>query len=391
MYLERYQRKIILLQAKILELLSEPDKKPDNLDDNFELTNNSWVCRKNDAAMKADAYVCYHSDERRISYARIRVSDLERYIKGGTATKTLPVFDEFCRELFQGRFNEYTKPISDEARELGVFSFGELIGFTRPEARFLLDNHFASHFPTFSTFSQTLKPTTDFVMDHGGVYSLYRYDQNQATKSLGYPMGVILCCRVSVRYPVPFKHIDSDGRQTYRVRCKLNIPEYVKRDFLYSDADRKTFKCDGYVSLRGKNWWQWLFQIRRIDHRNSNDLILMYTNNKPQSSTGLEYRQAKILYQDQSITLEPTFSEGFLFKHADYHVGKKEIRESIKRSNLPNLDNYFEMNKGEREVLRKPRVVDPMREDMWSGKDNEFDFDREPIKLLLEKHHLQGR
>lgn len=295
-------------------------------------------------------------------YLGIEISKtkLDQHLKGrGVSNNSAETYDIFIRELFLAEFSPFSEPILDQLQEISVFDFGKLIGIPIDQARFIIDYKYAATFPSFSTFSETPKMASKFSRDHGGIYYLYRFDRNQSLRSLGYPLGAVLRSDVVVRYPVPYKGLNLRGKDSYRVRCKMNLPEYERN----SDGMHPLLKYDGYVSKKGSGWWQWLFQLRKIDHQNSEDLILMYSERKPSKSlskkSGFEIRRGVMLHQSQSTEMEPCTNRVILTRLPGHKIEEAEPPSDVITSVLTRQgDKYFQMNRPERESIRAPKIFD---------------------------------
>ena len=161
------------------------------------------------------------------------------------------------------------------------------------------------------------------------------------------------------------QQVRKKGKSLYRVRCKLNIPNYRSAhdpDLAPSEA---FFRYDGFVSEKGDDWWQWLFQARRFEHENSEDLILMHCRKKENVHKGVKFRLGRMTYQDQSEELRPRSSSVVLVRHPDFSVTDVELPPSIKKS-LPEIERFYSMEPGERKMMRYPRVIDLHDRASWT-------------------------
>lgn len=373
MDLQRYHRKLILLNFQIQNHLSKPEFLPNIVLGGLTSSNGRWVYKAGKG--NETVYCICDKDGHSGYYSEILVASLEAHLSGGSARSgILKRYDYFCQEFFPGVSKVSQKPISDPGKDLGVFTFGELIGIERPKARFIIDNHYSTEFPTFGTFADTLSETERTVVKHGGVYSMYRLDDNALTRDLGFPFGVLTKSRISIRYPVPFRSFEDSGKTRYRIRCKLNVPAY--ESLASSKIPEQFFRYDGYVSPKGSGWWQWLFQLRKINHRNSEDLIFLYTQSKDTLCSSVPFRAGKIMFQDQSRDMLPTYANVVIAKHDKYRVSATDISDDLKQF-MPGLRRYYEMQPGEREDMRSPSFVDLTRQDTWT------EMDRMAVELLF--------
>lgn len=372
--MERIHRKLILLHHKLSKLCEQSSKIGGR---QVEILGNKYVIKLN--AHENSPY-------------EISKKVLEGNIRGSVPEEaTAKLYDRFVTRLFRKDFNFVRDPISDANKRLSVFEFGNCIGFSRAQSRFILDHSFAAVFPSFSTFSVGNATTRKFAEAHGGVYYLYRLDRNEALRKQGFPLGVVSRADVIVRYPVPYKGLSLTGGKSFRIRCKMNIPEYpdpneypVPKGYPNLTEDPDFFKYDGFVSKKGSTWWQWLFQSRQGEKRNSEDLILMYSQQKPVrkhiNDHGLEIRRGKMLYQRQTNNMEPVASEIILTRVPGHRVVQvdapnEEISSILKESS----GRYFETSPPEREAARSPKLFDLHRS-------RDLDkIDDISIKALLEK------
>ena len=373
MYLDRRHRKLILLKSAILRFYSEKETFPKNLKEFSYLTDGKWVSGENDKTDKGNIFYIVSQNGEAQHHKKISVENMETHLRGGDILNTEKTYDNFCLELFGNRFETFEKPFSDPNKQLGVFTFGEKMGIDRSTSRFLIDNHYANYFPTYGSFADTAKPTTDFVLQNGGVYSLYRFDNNRKTQSLGYSSGIVTVSRMSIRYPVPYKGDTATGREKFRIRTKLNVPKYLSYDDFLNGEKPDFFKYDGYVSQNGSKWWQWLLQCRKLPHKKGDeDLILLYTSNDAELLDNYQLRTGKILYQDQSSALEPTLNNIMLVTHNGYEVIKDNLPDYMKytifnQSALSNkVKSRFDMIPGERKHMRDPYFIDPLNIKSWN-------------------------
>lgn len=163
----------------------------------------------------------------------------------------------------------------------------------------------------------------------------------------------------------------------------MNLPQYEPV------SQGGLFKYDGYVSRKGSGWWQWLFQLRRIDHQNSEDLILMYTERKPnrtlKSKTGVEMRRGVMLHQNQSTEMDPCANRIILSRLPGHQVKEAEPPSELISSILKKSgDRYFQMDRPERETARSPQIFD-------LHQDRDLDeIDALSVKALMDEEYRQN-
>lgn len=233
-----------------------------------------------------------------------------------TRGKTLKVVDAFVTRLF--RF-EIETPVSDEGLHLYVFAAA--IGMSRERARYIIDYMHAGHLPTYSAVTQPREETRRFVLEHAGLYVLYRHDDNRATRESGkFERGIVTRSALSIRYPVPYRpHATDKTGGDSRIRCRLIIPAYSE------DSGGRPYKYDGYVGIKDSRWMQFLFQARpsKNGDRKSEDLILMYTEHLPKRNGEPAHSLGVQLTQNQEYA--PAVSSVVLLRHPGCPVTENEI------------------------------------------------------------------
>ena len=138
MHLPRYQRKLILLYAKFIDLYHKqttlPSGKFDTSNDGdmqFELTKNGEV------------HTFPFSEK-----------DLKKWrTKTRPQKQVLQKLDEAVIFWFEGNWDGYETPISDPDKKLGVFQFAEKIGFDCAKARYIIDRQYSHDLPSYSALT----------------------------------------------------------------------------------------------------------------------------------------------------------------------------------------------------------------------------------------------
>ncbi|MGD1926041.1 MAG: hypothetical protein ACFB03_17925 [Paracoccaceae bacterium] len=362
---------MILLNARLAEMCSAESN------DFRTYPKRLGVREIHDPGLKGRAYILVGNVPADIEFDYIKLDDIRKHSLGADARENLVRYDNFCSILFYQCFGDIKNPISDPNGNIGVFTFGELIGLSKATSRFIIDTHYAQSFPTFGTFAQSYTKAERFAITHGGIYSLFRLDRNAETNRLGYSFGMISKCRLSIRYPVPYKGSQRSGRELFRIRCKMNIPAYQGEN-PSPTAGIDSFKYDGFVSQRDKYWWQLLFQQRRRMHPNSEDLVLIYIDKTSFLINNRTARWGKILYQDQSKRMAPNYADCLLIKEKGSAIRNLPSPGSFPES-IIRADRYFETVPGERPIMRSPYTIDIHRRDSWSPED------RDPVLALLKQ------
>ena len=125
---------------------------------------------------------------------------------------------------------------------VGIDPFCELIKFNKIRAHALIDTTYQEERPTFDIFIKSKANADEFMQDYGGLYYLYRIEQNsKVAELLNVPPSKKIISRgtVSIRYPIQYTKISN----AYHIRCKVCVPAYgFKHDSL------KIHRLDGLVS-----------------------------------------------------------------------------------------------------------------------------------------------
>ena len=253
---------------------------------------------------------------------------------------TLQKLDQAVVEFFPKAFKGIEYPVTDE--RITSVEFGSRLEIESAKARYIIDRQYAYDLPSFNSLTGKHSQLTKFVAKNGGVFRLYRHDFNNFTKK-EFPLGVLLRSTLSIRYPVPYGNYSTQVTDLYRVRCKLNIPNYNGREFR-----SEYFKYDGYVTeKKGSGWWHWLFQGRGGDKQHvndeSDDLILMYTKAR-KTQDGLKTYSGVMLTQTQEKSLVPTLSKVFLVKMPGYAMQEQKLYSAINpRTDRAKANLFYKM------------------------------------------------
>lgn len=366
-----HHRKLILLHTKVEELLNNDD---------FTI-NGRTVITENKYYKIVDSQGYY-------SGYGIDHSKLQKHLCGiNVSANALDDYDAFCLSLFDETFKNNETPISGKKDRLGFKKFAQKIGFKNSEANFIVDCHLSKHLLTYNTFSKSIVKSEKLVTEMGGMYSVYRFDKNEATEKLGYPHGLISECRLSVRYPVPFKKtVSLKDDFDYRLRCKMNIPGYPgKKPKGKNEIEPiRQFQYDGYVSRvergRGKNkWMHWLFQERPYElAEHSEDLILMHTKPKPLElepfednsiTKKYEFYTGRMSYQDQSVNVIPTMTKILLVKHLERKVEKNSLSSTLEKLEFLHPELFYVPSQEEHPFVHSPRLIDTSNMAKWNALD----------------------
>lgn len=361
MYLGRAQRKIILLYARLFELAATGDP-----------VNGGKVIKSDELFQFVTSQSSKQPRKNLVDLVEVRELQKQRAQRKPNA-ETLAALDRVVSLVFP------TNPrtlhsISDPKRQLDVFSFAVRLGFTASRARYIIDYEYASQLPTYSAVTQSSARAREFCLKHGGLYSLYRHENNNVTRWNNEPHGVVTRSTLSIRYPVPYKAHEADGQGDSRVRCKLNVPGYGKRA-------PAVYKYDGYVASN-RHWSQFLLQGRPGMERNpdSEDLILMYMERFTDADDPTRPRRGVILTQNQDDELNPMVSTVVLIREPGYRVDTFDIPEPPRPKKKENLAAYYSsyfaikntdgVEVDEQEFMRsRPRVIGLSDARSWSDTD----------------------
>jgi len=299
--------------------------------------------------------------------------------------------DETVIRWFKADWEGNCNPISDPKNKLPLFKFAEKIGIDASKARYVIDRQYAHDLPTYSSLTSSTKLAHDFVEEFGGIYYLYRHDNNAQTALKNYSQGILLRCTVSIRYPVPYAPLDSSKSGVSRVRCKINIPS-LNREL------SEPFKYDGYVSKKGKKWWHWLLQMRpdvsKID--NQEDLVLMYTEKPRTDTTGHIVTCGVMVTQNQDKDMMPTISNVCIIKDMNYNLKRETVLSSPGASSIrklsKSLDTFYKCYPEDEKKAMRDRIaiIDLSDSSSW----NELDkiavgkIFGESIKVNLKGLHV---
>lgn len=370
MHLPRSQRKLIVLFTRFAELYKSKDPLP-----------------LGEVSVTTDGephIVLLNKDKKIIEEFPVSERVLKKWRTKITPHKEkLQEIDATVIRWFPGKWKDITDPISDPEKKLPLFKFAEKIGIDASKARYLIDRQFAHDLPTFSSLTSSNTIACNFVREFGGIYYLYRHDNNMQTRTRKFSQGVLLKCTVSIRYPVPYSPLDSERNGFSRVRCKVNIPS-INRQL------SEPFKYDGYVSKKGKKWLHWLLQMRpdRSTNNNDNDddLVLMYTERPKPDTTGNIVACGIMVTQNQDKDLMPTISTICMIKEKNYKLNEEHVLSGTASASIKKLSEssgtYFKGSpEDEKRIMRnKLAVIDLSASSTW----NEID------KLAVEKIFYEG-
>lgn len=336
MHLPRFQHKVILLFARLMEL-------------------------KTTRAPIAGGYIALTEDAQKDFVLRTPAGDhklvgfkeleLHRAVRKPQPGKNLGNLDRVACLLFPDAWSD-RHPVSADKVLLSAFSEG--IGIDRGRSRYIIDHIHASELPTFSSVTQKAAPGRHFTERYGGLYYVYRLDENDATRNCGFPRGALVRATLSIRYPVPHKPHASERKGECRIRCKLTIPGYGPR------WNGGPIFYDGYVGAKGP-WHQFLLQARRDPTvptpRPGDDLILMYTEALSDKTSGeTTFTHGVMLTQNQEVNMVPTVSSVVIERQPDYKVKQHSI------SGLEKLDPAYEYL---RTLYRLEKQLEPEDESVF--------------------------
>lgn len=318
MYLNRAQRKMMLLYARLLELCA-PDASVHG-GKVVKSADGEQFCLETGTSLKP-----------LVSVRDIREWRAERKPQ----STTIGQVDRAVTAVFPAD-SPRQHAVSDPDRVVDVFEFAQRIGISPARARYIIDYEYASKLPTYSAVTQGGGSAKELTLTHGGLYSLYRHDNNLATRKNGSPRGIITRSTLSIRYPVPYKPHDADIKGDKRVRCKLNVPGY-------GNHGAAPFKYDGYVASNRGSWSQFLFQGRPGAGRNpdSEDLILMYTEPFGERSDPSIPLRGVALTQNQSDSMNPSISTVVLVREPGYRIEVVPVPHPIRPKKNEYLPEYF--------------------------------------------------
>ena len=323
MQLPKSQHKVILLFARLMELKTT---KAPIAGGYITLSDNS----------EKDFVLRTPSGDQKL--AGFKEMERHRAVRKPQPGKNLDNLDKIVLQLFPGRWSD-RYPVSSDKILLSEFSQG--IGIDRARSRYIIDYIHASELPTFSSVTQKATTAHRFAERHGGLYFVYRHDENDATRSNPSQRGAIVRSTLSIRYPVPYKPHASERKGESRIRCKLTIPGYGRQwkggHILY----------DGYVGTKGP-WHQFLLQARRdsavTTKRPGDDLILMYTEALGTETSGpTTFTHGVMLTQNQEVNMTPTVSSVVIERQPNFRVKRQEIKELEKLDAYEYLRTFYKL------------------------------------------------
>jgi hypothetical protein len=218
MRLSVFQRKAILLHQKLfeLQLFDHRDSHAKNFHKYIDPKNH-----QNDSG-------------------RLPVLTLREWRHGERPEDTNPHL-EAAREILTKKFGMgAARAFTND--DISVDEFCETIQFHKTLAHAVIDAEHQEYRPTFDIFIKSKIEADDFMNEFGGLYYLYRIEQNQsvAEKLLVPPSKKIISrCTLSIRYPIPYKKIDG----AFHIRCKICVPAYN-----FDMENIGVHKLDGLVS-----------------------------------------------------------------------------------------------------------------------------------------------
>lgn len=182
---------------------------------------------------------------------------------------TLQSADKAIRQyLAENDISRTDLPGSDKnllTDDVGVMTFGALLGLTRHECREAIDNMVGEVSPAFSIFAMTANESKSFMDQFCGHYLLYRVEKTP--KAIEAERD-ILRISLSIRFPLGSHKVMSNHLQ--RIRCKMHILAYT-----HPIPDHE---YDGFVTkVDGGGFHHWFFQTRKDDVA---DVIYMMTRGK---------------------------------------------------------------------------------------------------------------
>ena len=199
------------------------------------------------------------NEKHQIPLLGITRAGLEKWIKGEvTRPRSLEMVDQRIKEalvLDQMMPNLFTD-------QVGVMELGQLLGLTRRECQFAIDEVASELGPTFPIFSMQRGKADSLLSELQGLYAVYRIERTKHAKHATGREESVLRMALSVRYNLPGHKLLSKDMQ--RVRCKLNIPSYR--------ASVDIHEYDGYITpsdASGEGRHYWMFEVRQQSEKDA--------------------------------------------------------------------------------------------------------------------------
>lgn len=209
-----------------------------------------------------------HNPEGQFLDASISKNQLKKWRDTGNAAPKATLL-QICNSIKYVNDSYSSKmgltPLTDNA--ISPVQFGTFLGFSKSFSRFLVDDLYARLTPSFMMFAPTHTEARDLVIEHAGLYTIYRlevYGSKWAVTQI--PM--------SIRYPLKSDKRLSDSHR--RIRCKLLIPRYVTSQ---NKNKHVPIKYDGYFTSLGGSMF-FTLEMRNpstLDQQNHRDTISMIT------------------------------------------------------------------------------------------------------------------
>lgn len=182
--------------------------------------------------------------------------------------------------------------------DVGVMHFGHLLGLTRSQCRYAIDELAGEVTPTFSIFSIDRTRAEHLMDEYRGLYLIYRWENTeQATRFMGGRERNIMVMPMAIRYSLPGSKAMSEGM--HRIRCKLNIRSYRRALTIHEYDGHLTPPDNGGIHY-------WVLEKR---HETPRDMVLMVTGELEQLSDQHEERSFAIgtmMSQNQDRCARPT-------------------------------------------------------------------------------------
>lgn len=232
-------------------------------------------------------YLCAREDDyptggnTEIKMLKVTRNTLDNWLKGQTngQKQKLEVAEagvmDVIRRTSPDEADSVKKPLTSK---LGVMALGKLLGLTRAECRYAIDEAVGEIAPTYTIFSMDDNASSTYFAQLGGLYKVHRAERTEtAKKALKTDRETsVMVIPMSVRHELQGHKFMS--KTLRRIRCKLHIPAY--------NSSSSFHEYDGFITpLDGSRFHHWFFQSRKDPE---NDVIYLLTDELKRDGFGVE-------------------------------------------------------------------------------------------------------
>lgn len=212
-------------------------------------------------------------------------------------------------------------------RTTGPMQFGELLGLTRRQCQFFIDQLYGLKFRPSLPYMLTKNEARKSITEFGGLYTMYRLDSPyQDPDNLS-----VTQIPLSIRFPIYMG--DKIKPQQYGMRCKAAIPK--------QRADStKPFEYDGYACV-GEEVWFWNFERRGLS-RQRPDIMFITTSGMKEKHDGTSYFEGHLTSSNRDA-IGANYWKVVIVKNPHYKISLNNDSKLFGLSTLQNTALHPEL------------------------------------------------